>query len=117
MCYVKNCVYKKWHTLIENFGIGIDIVEINRFKKIPYDTKKPFYNKIFQPREITYCLKFSDSYRHFAGKFAIKEALNKSIREEVDFLEIETDHSHDKPTAKLKNDKKTLSWTSKKPIS
>lgn len=92
--------------MIENFGIGIDIVEINRFKKIPYNKKKSFYNKIFQPKEITYCLKLSDSYRHFAGKFAIKEALKKSILEEVDFLEIETDYSHDKPIVKLKNDKK-----------
>ena len=92
--------------MIENFGIGIDIVEINRFKKIPYNKKKSFYNKIFQPREITYCLKFSDSYRHFAGKFAVKEALKKSILDEVDFLEIETDYSCDKPIVKLKNDKK-----------
>ena len=63
----------------DGVGIGIDLVEINRFKERPYNANKSFYKKIFSEEEINYCLKFSDSYRHFAGKFALKEALIKSI--------------------------------------
>ena len=34
--------------MLENFGIGIDIVDINRFKETPYKEKITFYEKICQ---------------------------------------------------------------------
>ena len=37
--------------------------------------------KNFSDNEIKYCLKFNEPYKHFAGKFAIKEATMKSIEE------------------------------------
>jgi len=83
--------------MIENFGVGIDIVEISRFKKLPYKEKESFYKKIFNPIEIEYCLKFHDPYRHFAAKFAIKEALKKSISKDIDFLDIITSYKDKKP--------------------
>ena len=69
--------------MIENFGIGIDIVDINRFEKITYAEKPSFYNKLFTSSEIEYCLRFKTPAEHFAGKFAIKESLKKSIDEYV----------------------------------
>ena len=74
------------------FGLGTDIVDINRFKDMIYENNKKFYKKIFVESEIEYCLKFKNSEQHFAGKFAIKEAVKKSIPETVDFLEIVTEH-------------------------
>ena len=53
--------------------------------------------------EIKYCLKFKDNAIHFAGKFAIKESVKKSIRQDVSFLDIETYHLNSKPKIKLKN--------------
>ena len=85
--------------MIEKFGIGIDIVTNKRFKELPYSTNKKFYEKIFEQSEINYCLKFKNSEEHFAGKFAIKEAIIKSICKKENFINIITDHNNDKPTA------------------
>ncbi len=89
--------------MIENLGIGIDIVEVDRFKKKKYKENKNFYKKIFVSSEINYCLKFKNSAERFAGKFAIKEAVIKSIRGKIHFLDIETSHSNSKPVIKLRS--------------
>ncbi len=82
-------------------GIGIDITDVDQFKKIPYLEKPSFYKKIFLLSEIKYCLKYKNSYEHFAGKFALKEALKKSITDKVSLLDIETYHVKSKPQVKL----------------
>ena len=87
--------------MIENFGIGIDIVHIKKFEKITYSKKPSFYKKTFLPSEIEYCLKFKKPEQHFAGKFAIKESVKKSINEPISFLDIETYHSKSKLKIKL----------------
>tara|TARA_B100000029_G_C17576730_1_gene958377 strand:- start:932 stop:1273 length:342 start_codon:yes stop_codon:yes gene_type:complete len=84
------------------FGIGIDIVDINKFKNKHYKDNKKFYQKIFVNSEIEYCLKFKNSGQHFAGKFAIKEAVRKSLKKSIDFLDIITEHEDSKPIIKLK---------------
>lgn len=88
--------------MIEKLGIGIDITDIEQFKKIPYSSKPNFYKKIFLPSEIKYCLKFKNPYEHFAGKFALKEAVKKAINERISMLDIETSHSNSKPIVKLR---------------
>lgn len=80
--------------MIENLGVGIDLVEVIKFEKIPFSKKSNFYKKLFLPSEIKYCLKFKKPAEHFAGKFAIKESLKKSIKEPISFLDIETYHSN-----------------------
>jgi holo-[acyl-carrier protein] synthase len=87
--------------MIEKFGIGIDIVDVTAFEKIPYSSKRGFYEKIFLPSEIKYCLKYKNPYERFAGKFAIKEAVKKSIRENISPLKIMVSHSNSKPTVSL----------------
>ena len=74
--------------LFDDFGVGIDLVKIDRFKKIPFNENESFYKKNFSKEEIEYCLKFEEPYKHFAGKFAIKEAVKKSIDDNVSFLYI-----------------------------
>ena len=91
--------------MIENIDVGIDIVEINKFKKANFKDKESFYKKIFTESEIKYCQKFKDDYRHFAGKFAVKEAVIKSINKKIKFLDIVTSNQKKKPIVKiLKND-------------
>lgn len=87
--------------MIENIGLGIDIVEIRRFKEIDSKRKKIFYKKIFTESEIKYCQKFKDDYRHLAGKFAVKEAVIKSINTKVNFLDIITSNEKKKPTVRI----------------
>jgi len=89
----------------KNIGVGIDIVEIARFKKMSYDSNKSFYKKIFTLSEIKYCTKFNEPYKHFAGKFAIKEAVQKSISKNVKLSDIVTAHKKSKPIVSIKGNK------------
>ena len=89
------------NNMIEKLGVGIDIVDITDFKKNPYQEKPGFYQLIFQSSEIDYCLKFQDSSSHFAGKFALKEAVKKSINDDIYISKIETFHVNSKPMIKL----------------
>ncbi len=89
--------------MIENFGIGIDISSIEKFKKKPFKENEKFYKKIFLQKEIEYCLKFTNHHEKFAGKFALKEALIKSINKKISFLEIETSYLDSKPILKILN--------------
>ncbi len=90
--------------MIENFGIGIDISSIEKFRNKSFYENEIFYRKIFSEQEIQYCLKFKNYYEKFAGKFALKEALIKSINQEIELLKIETTHLNSKPTVKINND-------------
>ena len=81
--------------MIEN--IGIDLIDIQKFKNKIYSKNKTFYEKIFLKSEIDYCKKFKSDYEHFAGKFAIKEATIKSIDENISFLDIEISYRNSKP--------------------
>jgi len=87
--------------MIEKIGVGIDISNISDFKKIPYQKKPKFYQSIFQLSEINYCLNFQDSSSHFAGKFSLKEAVKKSISEDIYISKIETSHVNSKPVITL----------------
>ena len=83
------------------FGIGTDIVKINRFREKIFSKNKSFYEKIFLDEEIKYCLNFKDPYSHFAGKFAIKESVIKSLSEKISFKHILTFNKNSKPQIKL----------------
>ena len=88
--------------MIEKLGIGIDIIDVDRFTKIPYSAKPNIYKKIFLPSDIKYCVKYKNQYEHFAGKFALKEAVKKAVNERISMLDIETSHSNSKPVVKIK---------------
>ena len=92
--------------MLEKIDIGIDVVEIKKFQEKAFEKNVSFYEKIFNKNEIEYCLKFKDSYKHFAAKFAVKEALKKAIKEPVEFLDIITDHNGNMPIVNFKGNKK-----------
>ena len=96
--------------MIKNLGIGIDIIEVSRFRKKQYEENKNFYKKIFVKSEINYCLKFKNSAERFAGKFALKEALIKSIDKKIRFSEIETSHLKSKPIVKIKKSREKYNF-------
>ena len=86
---------------LNNVNVGIDLVEISRFKKIPFNENESFYRKNFSKDEIEYCLKFSEPYKHFAGKFAIKEATKKSVNKNLELSKIRTYHTESKPNVRI----------------
>ena len=87
--------------IFENFGIGVDIADVGRFRRKKFQKNKNFYNKIFCKSETDYCLKFKDPYTHFAGKFALKESVIKSIQSNISFLDIQTSNSKHGPVVSI----------------
>ena len=61
------------------FGIGIDIVDNNRIKKLLFNKKLKFKNKIFTKKEIAYCQKKTNIINCFSKRFAAKEAFVKAL--------------------------------------
>ena len=60
------------------FGIGTDIVDIIRLKKLFYTNKK-FKDRIFSTQEIKYCESRSDKIASYSKRFAAKEAFSKAL--------------------------------------
>lgn len=61
------------------FGIGIDIIEIERVKESIDKFGESFLNKIFTKNEIAYCEPKANKYQHYAARFAAKEAVSKAL--------------------------------------
>ena len=60
------------------FGIGTDIIEIQRVAEKLRRTQG-LKKRVFTPREIAYCESKAKSAQHFAARFAAKEAFLKAI--------------------------------------
>ena len=87
------------------YGIGIDIIRIDRMKEIVEKWGDRFLNRVFTKAEITYCYKKKNPYLSLAVRFAAKEALIKAVGYEIpisltDIEVISTDNG--KPFLKLK---------------
>ncbi len=63
---------------IKNFGIGIDIEHIDRFRKLNLKDHKHFLSKVFTKSELNYC--FSKKYpgQHLAVRYSAKSAIFKA---------------------------------------
>ena len=59
------------------FGIGTDIVSIDRIKKSIKN--KRFVSRVYNAKEIFKCKKFNKSHHCFAKRFAAKEAFSKAL--------------------------------------
>jgi len=73
------------------YGIGIDIVRIERIKAIVEKWGRRFLEKVFTDREIAYCYGRKIPYLSLAVRFAAKEALIKAMGSAVpvSFTDIE----------------------------
>lgn len=74
-------------------GIGSDIIEVDRIQAAMNRHGERFLQRIFSPEEIRYCFSHQDAARHFAGRFAAKEAIVKALgtgfRQGVTWLDME----------------------------
>jgi len=59
-------------------GIGIDIIEIKRVKKL-IERDNKFVEKIFTPKEINYCKNKIRKEQHYGARFAAKESFLKAL--------------------------------------
>ena len=60
-------------------GLGNDILEIARLRRVIEAHEKRALNRLFTPKEQLYCLKYKDPIPHLAGRFAAKEAIAKAL--------------------------------------
>ena len=61
------------------YGIGTDIVNVNRIKNVIKKNNKAFKNRIYTSFEIKTCEKRKSQIECFAKRFAAKEALFKAV--------------------------------------
>lgn len=73
------------------YGIGIDLVEIERLREVIGKWGERFLGRIFTEGEIAYCKGKTDIYPSMAIRFAAKEALIKAVGggAQVSFRDIE----------------------------
>jgi len=74
-------------------GIGIDLVELERFRRRLDELGDALVSEVFLPGEITYCKTQIRSYRHYAVRLAAKEAafkaLGKGLSDGLRFRDVE----------------------------
>ena len=61
------------------YGIGIDLVKIDRIKEVVEKWGRRFLERVFTEDEIAYCYEKKEPYLSLAVRFAAKEALIKAI--------------------------------------
>lgn len=80
-------------------GMGIDLVETDRLEKMLERWGDHFKQKVFRDEERSYCDGKAEPWRHYAGRFAVKEAVSKAfgtgIGEHIDWLDIEVRRNHE----------------------
>ena len=91
------------------YGIGTDIVKVNRIKKLL--KKDKFITRIFNNEEIKRCKRTKNFHNCFSKRFAAKEAFSKAmgtgISKGINFNEIVIfNEKNGKPLIKLMNETK-----------
>ena len=74
-------------------GIGVVLTENARMRATLKRWRQQFKDRIFRPEEQKYCDACAQPWRHYAGRFAVKEAVSKAfgigIGEALGWLDIE----------------------------
>ena len=68
-----------------DLGIGIDILDLEKFRKAVQKHGRRFLKHILTQNEIDYCMKFKDPIPHLAARFSGKEAFIKALRDAGDW--------------------------------
>lgn len=85
--------------------IGVDIENIERFKKYNLEHDSDFLKTIFSEKELEYCYSNKQPAKHLTARFCAKEAFYKAVSEfsiKLKFNEIEVlNKENGKPYLKL----------------
>ncbi|MFL6584464.1 MAG: holo-ACP synthase [Chthoniobacterales bacterium] len=60
-------------------GIGVDLVEVSRIQHSLDRFGERFLRRVFTEGEVAYCKSMAYPARHFAARFAAKEAVSKAF--------------------------------------
>ena len=61
------------------YAVGTDLVEISRIERIIEKWRERFTGRVYSESEIRYCSEMAAPARHFAARFAAKEAFLKCV--------------------------------------
>lgn len=85
------------------FGIGIDLVRVERIRAAIERHPDRFLARIYTPAELAFCAGLADPLPSYAGRFAAKEAFSKALgtglRGAIGWTEIDVlDNERSRPT-------------------
>jgi holo-[acyl-carrier protein] synthase len=60
-------------------SIGVDIVEIDRIRRVVETHGERFLKRVYAPAEVSFCSKRADRAACLAARFAAKEAFRKAV--------------------------------------
>jgi len=60
-------------------GLGTDIIEVVRIGQMIERHGEHFLQRVYTDAEITYCQKAKECFQHYAGRWAAKEAIMKTL--------------------------------------
>lgn len=60
-------------------GLGCDVIEVERVKGVLERQGERFLKRVFSEEEQAYCLSMKYPWKHFAARFAAKEAVSKAF--------------------------------------
>ena len=60
-------------------GLGVDIVECDRIRRLVERADDAFLRRVFTEEERAYCARMADPVPHYAARFAAKEAVAKAL--------------------------------------
>ncbi len=86
--------------------LGTDIIEVSRVQEAMQRHPEGFGKRVFTPLEVAYCAGRKSAFLHYAGRFAAKEAVLKSLgtglRGGIHWTDIEIINDHlGKPSVHL----------------
>ncbi|MCL4558726.1 MAG: holo-ACP synthase [Deltaproteobacteria bacterium] len=68
-----------YHGIMEVLGLGIDIVQVARVRRLLGQKGDRFVQRVFTDDERRYCEGFRNRAERYAARFAAKEAVRKAI--------------------------------------
>ncbi|NLI98587.1 holo-ACP synthase [bacterium] len=88
------------------FGVGIDIIEVERIRKAHQRLGERFHKGVYTDRELEFCLRHEDPSERLAARWAAKEAVLKALgtgySRGVKWTEVEIiDNELSRPTVKV----------------
>ncbi len=70
-------------------GIGIEIVDVDRFSGVMLRRGERFLKRLFTANELDYCMNKSRPEESLAARFAAKKSFMKAVGKTVNFLDME----------------------------
>jgi holo-[acyl-carrier protein] synthase len=70
-------------------GIGIDVVDIAKFKSVMEKRGERFLKRLFTDKELSYCMAQKRPEAHLSGRFAAKVSLFKAVGRQAGFKNVE----------------------------